>query len=90
VAHAVQHIDGTDPDRWEGIRVQYVAVMPDKSVLAADTHRRIRSYKFEEQLDFDMSVPPHNAMFCCVYSLLDTNLLLRRVSSRRRNESVLT
>ena len=52
----MQHIDGSEPDRWEGIRVQYVAVMPDKTVLAADTHRRIRSYKFEEQLDFDMSV----------------------------------
>jgi len=50
----VQHIDGSEPDRWEGIRVQYVAVMPDKTVLAADTHRRIRSYKFDEQLDFDM------------------------------------
>jgi len=30
--------------------------MPDKTVLAADTHRRIRSYKFEEQLDFDVLV----------------------------------
>jgi len=52
----VQHIDGSDPDRWEGIRVQFVGVMPDKTVLAADTHRRLRSYKFEEQLDFDMYV----------------------------------
>jgi len=33
-----------------------MAVMPDKTVLAADTHRRIRSYKFEEQLDFDVLV----------------------------------
>jgi len=41
----------------------------DKTVLAADTHRRIRSYKFEEQLDFDMLVwkLQHSASFSLIF-----------------------
>ncbi len=39
-------------DSWEGIRVQALHYRRDgKSVVAADTHHRIRSYNFEELND---------------------------------------
>ena len=43
-------------DSWEGVRVQCLSYRKDgKSVLAADTHHRLRSYNFEELSDFSVS-----------------------------------
>lgn len=50
-----QDLDGTILDSWEGVRVQCLAYKNDgKTVLAADTHYRIRGYNFEEVSDFNM------------------------------------
>jgi hypothetical protein len=49
-----QNIDGNLLDTWEGIRVQFLAGQPDKTVLAADTHYRIRGYNFDELTDYHM------------------------------------
>ena len=44
-------------DSWEGIRVVGLHYRRDgKSVLAADTHHRIRSYNFDELSDASVSV----------------------------------
>lgn len=46
---------GTVLDSWEGVRVQALAYRRDgKSVLAADTHHRIRAYNFEELTDYSV------------------------------------
>jgi WD40 repeat protein len=43
-------------DSWEGIRVQGLHYRRDgKSIVAADTHFRIRSYNFEELSDAQVS-----------------------------------
>lgn len=43
------HLKGTILCSWEGVRVNALACLPDgRTVLAADTHHRIRSYDFEE------------------------------------------
>ena len=43
-------------DSWEGVRVQCLSYRKDgKSVLAADTHHRLRSYNFEELSDYSVS-----------------------------------
>ncbi len=43
---------GTVNDSWEGVRVQALAYRRDgKSILAADTHHRIRSYCFDDLTD---------------------------------------
>lgn len=45
-------LDGNVNDSWEGVRVNCLWCRSDgKSVLAADTHHRIRSYNFEELSD---------------------------------------
>ena len=45
-------------DSWEGVRVQCLSYRKDgKSVLAADTHHRLRSYNFEELSDYSVSLP---------------------------------
>jgi len=42
-------------DTWEGVRVQGLGCQKDnKTVLASDTHHRIRAYNFEELTDFDV------------------------------------
>ena len=44
-------------DSWEGVRVQCLSYRKDgKSVLAADTHHRLRSYNFEELSDYSVSL----------------------------------
>ena len=44
-------------DSWEGVRVQCLSYRKDgKSVLAADTHHRLRSYNFEELSDYSVSI----------------------------------
>lgn len=41
-------LDGTVHDHWEGVRVNGLAFRADnKTILAADTHYRIRSYSFD-------------------------------------------
>ena len=43
-----QDLDGNVLDSWEGVRVQCMAYRQDgKTVLAADTHYRIRGYTFD-------------------------------------------
>ena len=47
-------------DSWEGIRVVGLHYRRDgKSVLAADTHHRIRSYNFDELSDASVSTHSH-------------------------------
>ena len=47
-------------DSWEGVRVQCLSYRRDgKSVLAADTHHRLRSYNFEELSDYSVSTGEH-------------------------------
>lgn len=47
-----QDLDGNALDSWEGVRIQCLGCQPDnKTVLASDTHQRIRAYNFEELTD---------------------------------------
>lgn len=48
--------DGNIIDNWDGVRVNSLAFRSDnKTVLAADTHSRIRAYVFDQQhLDYNM------------------------------------
>ncbi len=47
-----QDLDGNVLDTWEGVRVQGIGCCKDnRTVLASDTHQRIRSYNFEELTD---------------------------------------
>lgn len=49
------NLEGTVLERWEGVRVQSLAIDTDgKTVLASDTHRRIRGYHLEEVHDHSM------------------------------------
>lgn len=51
----LKDLDGNVLDSWEGVRVQCLWCRKDgKTVLAADTHHRIRGYNFEELTDFNM------------------------------------
>lgn len=43
----LQDIDGHIIDTWEGVRIQGLAALDEKVVLAADTHNRIRGYNFD-------------------------------------------
>ena len=48
-------LNGQILDSWEGVRVQCLAIQNDgKTVLASDTHDRIRGYYFEEVQDHNM------------------------------------
>ncbi|CAG2106775.1 unnamed protein product, partial [Medioppia subpectinata] len=48
-------LDGNVIDTWEGVRVQCLCFRKDgKTVLAADTHQRIRGYNFDELSDFNV------------------------------------
>ncbi|KAK3702754.1 hypothetical protein RRG08_042739 [Elysia crispata] len=55
-------IDGTVIDTWEGIRVQGLAALDDKVVLAADTHNRIKGYDFDTLHDFPLIQEDHPIM----------------------------
>lgn len=47
-----QDLDGTVLDSWEGVRVQGLWCRSDeKTVLASDTHHRIRAYNFDDLSD---------------------------------------
>ncbi|TRY88478.1 hypothetical protein DNTS_005159, partial [Danionella cerebrum] len=48
----VQDLDGNLLESWEGVRVQCLWCMNDgRTVLASDTHQRIRGYSFEDLTD---------------------------------------
>lgn len=47
----LQDIEGQVLDSWEGVRVNCLWCRSDKTVLAADTHHRIRYYNFENLSD---------------------------------------
>lgn len=47
-----QDLDGNMLDSWEGVRIQCLGCQADnRTVLASDTHQRIRTYNFEELTD---------------------------------------
>jgi len=60
-------IDGQVLDTWEGVRVQCLCYKKDgKSVLAGDTHHRIRGYNFEDLTDTNLIQEDHSIMsFTC-------------------------
>ncbi|CAG2067632.1 unnamed protein product, partial [Timema podura] len=48
-------LEGNVLDSWEGVRVNCLWCRSDgKTVLAADTHHRVRAYNFEELSDSNM------------------------------------
>ena len=48
----LQDLDGNVIESWEGVRVIGLSVLEDnETVLAADTHMRVRSYNFEDNRD---------------------------------------
>ncbi|XP_053211960.1 WD repeat-containing protein 26-like [Panonychus citri] len=54
-------IDGVILDQWEGVRVQSLGYRKDgKTVLAADTHHRIRGYNLEDVIDFNIIQEDHS------------------------------
>ncbi|XP_072030182.1 WD repeat-containing protein 26-like, partial [Amphiura filiformis] len=56
-------LDGNVLDTWEGVRVQCLTMKKDgKTVLAADTHHRIRAYNFEDLTDQHMIQEDHSIM----------------------------
>ncbi|XP_012942638.1 WD repeat-containing protein 26 isoform X2 [Aplysia californica] len=55
-------IDGNVIDTWEGIRIQGLAALDDKVVLAADTHNRVRAYNFDTLQDFPIIQEDHPIM----------------------------
>lgn len=51
-------LDGTLVNSWDGVRVNALACRSDgRSVLAADTHHRVRLYDFADLTDRNVSVP---------------------------------
>lgn len=50
-----QDLEGNLLESWEGVRVQCLWCMADgRTVLASDTHQRIRGYSFEDLTDRNM------------------------------------
>ncbi|PIO32407.1 hypothetical protein AB205_0130440, partial [Aquarana catesbeiana] len=58
-----QDLDGNLLDSWEGVRVQCLWCLSDgKTVLASDTHQRIRGYNFEDLTDRNIVQEDHPIM----------------------------
>ncbi|XP_032818606.1 WD repeat-containing protein 26-like isoform X1 [Petromyzon marinus] len=56
-------LEGNVLDSWEGVRVQCLCCVGDgKTVLASDTHQRIRGYNFEELTDRNIVQEDHPIM----------------------------
>lgn len=56
-------LNGQILDSWEGVRVQCLAIQNDgKTVLASDTHHRIRGYHFDEVQDHNIIQEDHSIM----------------------------
>lgn len=69
-----QDLDGNLLDSWEGVRVQCLWCLSDgRTVLASDTHQRIRGYNFEDLTDRNMYVH----CFCHFQFLLDQTGFLK-------------
>ncbi|XP_025017419.1 LOW QUALITY PROTEIN: WD repeat-containing protein 26-like [Tetranychus urticae] len=59
-------IDGAILDQWEGVRVQSLSYRKDgKTILAADTHHRIRGYNLEDVIDFNIIQEDHSIISFC-------------------------
>ncbi|XP_044062440.1 WD repeat-containing protein 26 isoform X2 [Siniperca chuatsi] len=58
-----QDLDGNLLDSWEGVRVQCLWCLSDgRTVLASDTHQRIRGYNFEDLTDRNIVQEDHPIM----------------------------
>ncbi|XP_052056816.1 WD repeat-containing protein 26 isoform X3 [Apodemus sylvaticus] len=56
-------LDGNLLDSWEGVRVQCLCCLSDgKTVLASDTHQRVRGYNFEDLTDRNIVQEDHPIM----------------------------
>ncbi|XP_053497278.1 WD repeat-containing protein 26 isoform X1 [Ictalurus furcatus] len=56
-------LDGNLVDSWEGVRVQCLWCVSDgRTVLASDTHQRIRAYNFEDLTDRNIVQEDHPVM----------------------------
>ncbi|KRX90948.1 WD repeat-containing protein 26 [Trichinella pseudospiralis] len=56
-------LEGTVVDSWEGVRVRSIQYRKDgRTVLAADTHHRIRSYCFDDLTDRTVIKEDHSLM----------------------------
>lgn len=60
-------LDGNVLDSWEGVRVQGLYCRKDgRTVLAADSHHRIRGYVFDDLTDFSLIQEDHSIIsFTC-------------------------
>ncbi|ELT95066.1 hypothetical protein CAPTEDRAFT_161952 [Capitella teleta] len=66
-------LDGNMLDSWEGVRIQCLGCQADnRTVLASDTHQRIRTYNFEELTDEHLIQEDHPIMS---FTLDDTGRL---------------
>jgi len=74
-------LEGTILNNWDGVRVNSLAFLNDnQTVLAADTHYRIRSYCFETRNDYNMIQEQHSIMTFSVNST--DRLALLNISSQ--------
>lgn len=61
-----QDFSGGIIESWEGVRVQSLGALPDgKTVLAADTQQRVRSYNFDEMTDENLYVLNYKHRLYC-------------------------
>ncbi|KAG7220763.1 hypothetical protein INR49_032006, partial [Caranx melampygus] len=59
----ISDLDGNLLDSWEGVRVQCLWCLSDgRTVLASDTHQRIRGYNFEDLTDRNIVQEDHPIM----------------------------
>uniref|UniRef100_A0A8C6SAQ6 WD repeat-containing protein 26 n=1 Tax=Neogobius melanostomus TaxID=47308 RepID=A0A8C6SAQ6_9GOBI len=65
-------LDGNLLDSWEGVRVQCLWCLSDgRTVLASDTHQRIRGYNFEDLTDRNIVQEDHPIMsFIIIFHLV--------------------
>ena len=89
-------MDGNRLGKLDGVRVQCVACLPDgRTILAADTHKRVRAYVFDELQD---SVPMYVTVYgncflsvsiCVNYLLLLLLLLCAGIHAKGASERLL-
>jgi hypothetical protein len=69
-------MEGNVLDSWEGVRVKSLWCRSDgKTVLAADSHHRIRGYNFDELSEFTMYafINLHLKLPISRYNCINTN-----------------
>ncbi|XP_072251089.1 WD repeat-containing protein 26-like isoform X1 [Leuresthes tenuis] len=77
-------LDGNLLDSWEGVRVQCLWCLSDsRTVLASDTHQRIREYNFEDLTDRNIVQEDHPIMSFTVSK--DGRLALLNVATQGVN-----